>query len=277
MKHVDLYGSDHSPWVQAVLLGLTEAKINYRLRSLPPLQTFLKAGIMMPAARIDAGDWQLESADILEGLGFETVPADQRQLLMSSWRGLTHRVDSAALFWTNFSLAGDRNPSYLQRQISNLLRPFAPLTFFLLLNFLRLVRGSPDPTNFGDQFLPFEDMLKESGKPYLCGYAPNSLDFLLFGMVQSHCTTYVPPVHALQTDERLENLRAWLATMQKRFKDYDHLYSGVYFAPHSSRPEIATGSERMAFWVGTALMLAAFPITVPLSILLSIRNRVQQR
>ncbi len=276
MNHVDLYGSDHSPWVQAVLLGLYEAKINYRLRSLPPLQTFFKAGIMMPAARIDEGDWQLESADILESLGFEAVPADQRRLVMSSWRGLTHRVDSAALFWTNFSLAGDRNPSYLQRQISNLLRPFAPLTFFLLLNFLRLSRRFPDPENFGDQFLPFEDMLKDSAQPYLCGDTPNSLDFLVFGMVQSHCSIYVPPILALQTDGRLENLRAWLATMQTRFKDYDHLYSGVYFAPHAPRPEIATGSERLAFWIGTAAMVAAFPITVPLSILLSIRNRLRQ-
>lgn len=202
---------------------------------------------MMPAARVDAGDWQLESADILESLGFEAVPADQRQLVTSSWRGLTHRVDSAALFWTNFSLAGDRNPSYLRRQVSNVLRPFAPFTFFLLLNFLRLPSRFSDPENFGDQFLPVEDMLKESGKPYLCGDAPNSLDLLLFGMVKSHCITYVPPVHALQTDERLERLRAWLATMNKRFKDYDHLYSGVYFAPHGTRPHIAAGSERLAF------------------------------
>ncbi|AWZ01478.1 hypothetical protein RHODOSMS8_01948 [Rhodobiaceae bacterium] len=275
MKHVEVYGTDHSPWVQAVLLGLHEAKIDHRLRSLPPLQTFLQAGIMMPAAKIDDGEWHLESTDILKSLGFEAVPKEHQRLVMSSWRGLTHRVDSAALFWSNFSLAGDNNPSYLRRQFNNLFRPFVPLTFFLLLNFLRLSGRSFDPKNFGDQFLPFEGMLKESGKPFLSGDAPNSLDFLLFGMVQSHCSTYVPPVHALQTDERLEHLRKWLATMHKRFEGYDRLYSGVYFPPHVPRPKIPTGSERLAFWLGAALMVAAFPITVPLVIFLSVRNRMR--
>lgn len=274
MQHVEVYGTDHSPWVQAVLLGLYDAKIDHHLRSLPPLQTFKKAGIMMPAARIDDGEWQLESADILQSLGFEAVPRDHQRLVMSSWRGLTHRVDSSALFWSNFSLAGDTSPSYLRRQISNLLRPFMPLTFFLLIHFLRLTGRSSNPKDFGDQFVPFEDMLKTSGTPYLSSSEPNSLDFLLFGMVQSHCTTYVPPVHALQTDERLEHLRKWLATMQKRFEGYDRLYSGVYFPPHTLRPKIATGSERLVFWIGAALILAAFPITVPLITFLSVRNRV---
>lgn len=277
MKHVDIYGSDHSPWVQAVLLGLYEAKIDHRLRSLPPLHTFLKAGIMMPAAKTNDGAWQLESTDILENLGFDAVPKEHQRLVMSSWRGLIHRVDSSALFWSNFSLAGDRNPSYLHRQISNLLRPLAPLTFFLLIHFLRLTGRSSNPKNFGDQFVPFEDMLKTSGTPYLCGDKPNSLDFLMFGMIQSHCTTYVPPVHALQTDKRLPLLRAWLATMQERFKGYGHLYSGVYFPPHTLRPAIATGSERLVFWIGATLMIVAFPITVPLIIFFSVRNRIRQK
>lgn len=274
MQHVEVYGTDHSPWVQAVLLGLYDAKIDHHLRSLPPLQTFKTAGIMMPAARIDDGEWQLESADILQSLGFKAVPKEHQRLIMSSWRGLTHRVDSSALFWSNFSLAGDTSPSYLRRQINNLLRPFMPLTFFLLIHFLRLTGRSSNPKNFGDQFVPFEDMLKTSDTPYLCGSEPNSLDFLLFGMVQSHCTTYVPPVNALQTDERLERLRKWLATMQKRFEGYDRLYSGVYFPPHTQRPKIATGSERLVFWIGAALMVAAFPIIVPLIIFLSVRNRM---
>jgi glutathione S-transferase len=275
MKHVEVYGTDHSPWVQAVLLGLHEAKIAHRLRSIPPLQTFKKAGVMMPAIKIDDGEWQLESADILVSLGFETVPKNHRRFVMTSWRGLTHRVDSSALFWTNFSLAGDTSPSYLRRQINNLFRPFMSLTFFLLIHFLRLSGRSSNPKNFGDQFVPFEDMLKISGAPYLCGDKPNSLDFLLFGMVQSHCTTYVPPVHALQTDKRLEHLRKWLATMHKRFEGYDRLYSGVYFPPHTPRPKIPTGSERLVFWLGAALMVAAFPITVPLIIFLSVRNRMR--
>ena len=40
MNEVEVYGVDHSPWVQAVLLGLHEAKVPHRVRSLPPRETF---------------------------------------------------------------------------------------------------------------------------------------------------------------------------------------------------------------------------------------------
>jgi hypothetical protein len=34
--HVTVYGNDHSPWVQAVLLGLDEADIPWTLVAAPP-------------------------------------------------------------------------------------------------------------------------------------------------------------------------------------------------------------------------------------------------
>ena len=73
MKQVDVYGADHSPWVQAVLLGLHDGGIPHSLTSLPPLETFRKSGVMMPAARIDGGRWQLESAEILRDVGFGSI------------------------------------------------------------------------------------------------------------------------------------------------------------------------------------------------------------
>ena len=36
-NRVDVYGADHSPWVQAVLLGLHDADISTTLTSLPPM------------------------------------------------------------------------------------------------------------------------------------------------------------------------------------------------------------------------------------------------
>jgi hypothetical protein len=68
---VDVYGADDSSWVQAVLLGLHDARISHSLTSLPPLETFRKSDV-------------------------------------------THRADSAALFWGGFSLAGDCNPSFVR-------------------------------------------------------------------------------------------------------------------------------------------------------------------
>jgi len=273
MNRVDVYGADHSPWVQAVLLGLHDAGIPHSLRSLPPLETFRNSGVTMPAARIDDGRWQLESAEILRDVGFESITDEQMQLVRGAWQGVMHRADSAALFWGGFSLVGDRNPSFARQLVNNFLRSFVTLYFFLLIRTLVLLGRRRDPEDFGDQFLPFEKMLATSGMRYLSGDEPNTLDFLLFGIIQCHCSIYVPPVTALQADSRLGKLRAWIGTMQEKFSDYDHLYSGVYFPPHSKPPTWASPLNRTAFWLGAALMIATFPVTVPLVAFLAIRNR----
>ena len=273
MHHVDVYGADHSPWVQAVLLGLHHAGIPHSLTSVPPLETFRTSGVMMPAASIDAGPWQLESADILRTIGFSSITDEQMKLVRGAWRGVLHRADSAALFWGGFSLLGDRNASVARGLINNFLRSFVTLYFYLLIRSAVRFARPEEPENFGDQFLPFEEMLAESGKPYLAGDEPDTLDFLLFGIIQCHCSIYVPPVAALQSDPRLEKVRRWIAAMQERFANYDHLYSGAYFAPHSRRPAWAPPLERTMFWLGGAFMIAAFPITVPLIALLAFRNR----
>ncbi len=273
MHRVDVYGADHSPWVQAVLLGLHEARIPHSLTSLPPLKIFLKSGVLMPAARIDDGPWKLESADILHSVGFEPSTDEQMRLVRRAWQGVMHRTDSAALFWGGFSLAGDCNPSVIRRMRNNFLRSFVTLYFFLLIRTVVLFARPRDPENFGDQFLPFEEMLEVSGAPYLCGQEPNTLDFLLFGIIQCHCSIYVPPVTALQSDPRLGKLRTWIGTMQEKFEDYDHLYSGTYFTPHSKPSTWASPLERTTFWVGAVLMITTFPVTVPLIAYLAIRNR----
>ena len=273
MHRIDVYGVNHSPWVQAVLLGLHDAGISHALTSLTPLETFLRSGVMMPAARIDDGPWQLESADILRNVGFQSITDEQMQLVRGAWQGVTHRADSAALFWGGFSLAGDRSPSRVRRLVNNFLRSFVTLYFFVLIRTLVVFVRLRDPENFGNQFLPFEEMLEASSAPYLCGQEPNTLDFLLFGIIQCHCSVYVPPVTALQSDSRLAKLRAWIGTMQERFNDYDHLYSGAYFAPHSRPPIWASPLERTTFWLGAVVMIAMFPLTVPLVAFLAIRNR----
>ena len=52
---VDVYGADHSPWVQAVLLGLREKGIEHKEHLLPPPAVFRKWGILMRALTVCAG------------------------------------------------------------------------------------------------------------------------------------------------------------------------------------------------------------------------------
>ena len=73
LPHVDVYGQDHSPWVQTVLLGLHERGVSQTLTTVPPFSVFRKWGVMMPAASVDGKPWQLESAEILQQVGYQSV------------------------------------------------------------------------------------------------------------------------------------------------------------------------------------------------------------
>jgi len=275
-RYVDVYGADHSPWVQAVLLGLFEAGIEHRLRSLPTMETFLASGVRMPAASIDGGDWQLESADILKALGFAEVDRDDYRMVNRTWQGVVHRPDSIALFWGAFSLAGDRNSARLKRLASNFFRSFIPFYMYLLIKTLSFSSRLKDPDNFGDQFVPLEERLAAQDGRFLSGDSPDSLDFLAFGIIQCHCSVYVPPVTALQTDPRLDRVRDWIGAMQERFCGYRHLYSGTCFPPFAPPPTWASKLDRAAFWLGLGVMIALFPLTVPLVAFLAIRPRIQK-
>ncbi len=273
MPHLDVYGQDHSPWVQAVLLGACEKGVSHTLRTAPPFSVFRKSGVMMPAASVDGGPWQLESVEILQRVGYEPVSSADMRAIYGAWRGVAHRVDRTSRFWHAFSLSRDPNPSLLPRLRNHFLRSFAVFYFYLLLRFLVLSRSQPDPESFTDQFLYWERKLEESTGEYLGGSEPGTLDMLLFGIIQCHCSIPVPPIAVLQEDPKLARLRAWIGRMQERLAGYAHLYSGVYFEPHSPAPLQTSTLDRAAFWLGSAVMVAAFPITVPLVAFLAIRVR----
>ena len=47
-----VYGVDHSPWVQAVLIGLHLRGVDYDLTPLPSFPLLTNTGIRMPAMQI---------------------------------------------------------------------------------------------------------------------------------------------------------------------------------------------------------------------------------
>ena len=270
---VHVYGVDHSPWVQAVLLGLHEKGIPHTLRTVPPLAVFARWGVMMPAASIGDAPWRLESTDILRELGYDPVSRDDLREIHAAWRGVSHRADNISWFFGNFSLCRDQSPSLPARLRNHFLRSFSVLYFYLLIRFMVLSRLQPDPENFGDQFLYWEKKLRDGKGPFLDGEEPGIRDLLLFGIVQCHCSTLVPPVPTMQKEPGLSGLRAWIGLMQGRFADYPHLYSGVYFEPHAPAPEPSTPFERTAFWLGVSCMWLALPITLPMIVFLALTAR----
>ncbi len=228
---------------------------------------------MMPAASTDGGPWRLESAEILQQVGFDPVSHEDIRAIYRAWNGVRHRTDRALRFWHGFSLARDPHPSLLLRLRNHFLRSFTTLYFYLLIRFMVIFGNRRDPESFTDQFLFWEQRLAEHTDPYLGGNEPDIVDMMLFGIIQCHCSIPVPPLAALLEDPELTRVRTWIGTMQRRFAGYGHLYSGVYFEPHSTAPMQTTLLERAAFWLGSIFMLACFPITVPLIAFFVMRTR----
>lgn len=271
--HVDIYGGDHSPWVQAVLLGLHDEGVAHTFTTAPPFTVFRKSGVKMPVASMDGRPWQLESADILQQLGFERISREDLRAIHGAWRGVLHRADQPLRFFRAWSLGRDDSLSPVRRLRNHFLRSFVTLYFYLVIRFAVLTGRQTDPDDFGDQFLYWERSLCESPDAFLGGEEPDMSDLMLFGVVQCHCSITVPPIQAMQTDPRLSSLREWIAAMHERFADYSHLYSGTYFEPHMPVPPQATPIEQIAFWLGAVVMVVLFPITVPLVAFLASRVR----
>jgi len=266
-----IYGADHSPWVQAVLLGAHEKRIDHTLTTSPPWPVFLRWGVLMPAASVDGDPWQVESSDILERMGYAPISPVDRRAVLGAWRGVLHRPDSISRFFYRFSLAGDPSPSSLRRLGSNFLRSFATLYFCLLIRFAVMRSGYNDPENFGDQFLYFEEKLANKTGQFIGGDSPDMTDLMLFGIIQCHSSIPVPPTAALQRDPRLARLRDWIAAMQLRFSAYPPLYSGADYPPHLPTPRHASVLDQAAFWLGSAVNVICFPVTVPSIVFLVIR------
>lgn len=263
-KHsIMLYGNNHSPWVQAIMMALHEKHLGYSRTTVPPLEVFSKWGPMMPAISIDGEPWFLESTDILYRLGYSQIADEDMLAIRQAWTGVMHRTDYWPRFWGEFSLASDPNPNLARRFVNNFLRAFTILYFFTLIRFGVFSRGYGDPHSHADAYIHWEDRLADSNCQFLGGDKPDSKDLLLFGVVQCHCSVPVPTVLALQADSRLPLVRDWIGRMQRRFSDYPSLFSGIYFSPHSAGPERANGFEQFAFWLGSIFWISLLPFTGP--------------
>ena len=263
IKHVSVYGALHSPWVQAVLLGLHAKDIPHSVQPIPSLSSLVRSGLMMPAAKINDGLWQLDSEEILKSLGYEGIDKIDKRAIFRTWDGVLHRVDNPFEFFHGFSLNKYDHPSFLVRGLRSFLRPFITYYFFTLISFLILTGKRRDPDSFADQFLPWERRLSETGSPYFGGITPNAVDLQLFGIVQCHCSIpHNPLIETIQSGPALPQYRKWIGHMQRHFADYKHLYSGQFFGPETPVAQRSDFLERVAYWFGALFMLMLLPITL---------------
>jgi hypothetical protein len=261
---VTVYGADHSPWVQAVLLGLREKGIEYKEQFLPPLAVFRKWGVLMPAVSIDGKPWQIDSIKILENFDFDPISDQELRLVQNAWQSVLQRPRNPFRFFAGFARIQNPEPHNFKRYAGYLGFSFICFYMFVLINFIKIVIRPKSPDDFADQFLYWEQAVADSNGPFLDGASPGTRDILLFGIVQCHASIPVAALHTLRDDARLDGLRQWIGNMQVRFKDYPHLYSGAYFEPVLSRPETANLVQRLIFYIGLSTMFALLPLTLVL-------------
>ena len=110
------------------------------------------------------------------------------------------------------------------------------------------------------------------------GMKPGSKDLVMFGIIQCHASIPVPALNSLLNDLRLPNLRKWVNTMQKQFRGYPHLYTAKFFKCDIPEADSTNLFQIISFFFGLILMVLAFPITVPLVLILMSRvekNRIK--
>ena len=263
-KTLDVYGLDHSPWVQSILLCLYDNKLNYNIRTIPTLSLLSKSGVMMPAIRIDDSQWKLDSMEILLSLGYDPIPSSEKKLIFRTWQGVQHRVDNPFKFFYYFSLCRGFNKNKIFNLISHALRPIITIYFFTLLNIIKIkIKKFNSNENFLDQYTYWNNKLSEQGTKFFGGDVLNIIDYQLFGIIQSHCSIpFLPLIETLQKNQELECLRKWISNMQFKFADYPHLYSANYFNPVQQNITRASTTEKTIYWLGLITMLILLPVTV---------------
>ena len=89
-----VYGFNHSPWVQAVLLALHDKKIDHDVYQCPPFEVFKKLGVYMPAVSIDGNSWEIESSKILQIFGYHAISKNEMMAIQGTWQGVLNRANN---------------------------------------------------------------------------------------------------------------------------------------------------------------------------------------
>ena len=276
---VKVYGFTHSPWVQAVLLALCDKELEYQLHIRPPYEVFKTWGVYMPVVSLDDNPWEIESTEILTKLGYKPILDDELKAANKAWQGVLHRTDNPFRFFLNFARGGQISGSLTNNAINNFLLSFVAFYMFVLINIGKRTLKQKEPENFGDQFMYWENVLDSSEGPFMDGMKPGSKDLVMFGIIQCHASIPVPALNSLLNDQRLINLRKWVNTMQDYFKKYPYLYTAKFFKSDIPEANSANLFQIVSFFCGLIVMILAFPITIPLVLILMSRvekNRIKR-
>lgn len=294
MQPVLLYGSDHSPWVQTVLIALEYYQVPYEIVHYPiSWYSFRQHGLVFPACLWPDGTLSTDSLAIvtqlerrqinavtkisnttgITGLEVEKPYSEDEYIELKRSQKKLERfflsyVLTRAIFGKKLSFikvwaqTSDQTSSRLSYLISNLMRSFITLYFFSLINIAIIscyLKRSPvySIKHFCNDLSDWNQQLYT--QDFLGGLEPNYLDYALLGHIQ--CITsgltkqFIPFIH------EQPHLILWIHRMHALLPKYQRLYSRRLFNSHA-RVRKASRVSQFLFYSSLVVQLALFPITL---------------
>lgn len=263
-----VFGTDHSPWVQTVLLACDAYDVRYQLKPFPPsVLAFLRYGLVMPICRFSDGTYTSDSFRILEELGRRYGGPRVSDADLSEQRYLERVFIAYVLsraprgrrltFFNAWSKKRDSSDKILWTA----LRALVSIYFFVLIIFgQRSLNRMKVPLfqegMLREAFARWSDILEK--QPYLGGDKPSAADFGLLGQFQCMASGLTDQTLPLVLE--YPGLMLWLETMHHRVDGYERLHSLRFIDPNST-VKSAHLSSQIYFYIALSLAILAFPIT----------------
>ena len=286
LKHnIKIYGVDHSPWVQGVLLACAHHQIPTELVSYPlSFKYYWTNGLIFPAILLDDGSTYSDSFKIYElleqkgyALGVSQFSSQERKSAqielekMFSIYALGRCMPGKRMrFIRAWSLMRERP----QRYTGPVARAFLSMYFWILIQAgiyaVRKYYGTPYRLDLIEKYLQqWEQKLSRS--LWLNGAEVGFLDFALWGHLQ--CMTSGLTDELIPLVKKQPHLSKWLKKIsQLPLEVPDHYTQSILdvnFQPSVNRSRIG---EQVIFWCTFFMLILIFPLTLTL-ITLSLYKR----
>ncbi len=291
-ESVLVYGSDHSPWVQTVLLALEQRGIPYHVVHFPlSISSYWKRGMIMPTCRWPDGKITSDSFAILAEIDKRYPKPNMEPIIPSDQKQVAHDQSRLELLFVLYVLTrfawGNKwrfvhawsqmvpfHPNSLVRFSSHIVRATMTLYFVILIQGGIWSQTRKNKPIYKDEHVQRELRIwceRLGTNPYLGGEQPCYLDFALLGQLQcmsSGLTDFIFPLLQQET-----SLMHWLERMHALLHSHRYLHSRRILSPSpiTSSPSI-WGVVIFYFGLFTQIVFVPFTFGVLLHAFVIRRN-----
>lgn len=280
---IKVYGLNHSPWTQFLLLTMYDKKIPFKTVGIPPLDHVSKHGITMPSlsSGSESAVGSVDCLKLIDQTNATNVLDDEFQLALEkffiSYPNSRAWTPNRFRFWISWSQMTNARVPFICKLGYALFRPFICAYFFTLLHLtswaqVRKKRPAYNPLHLEKQLAYWNDMLEKGGATYLGGQSYDYRDLALLGQMQ--CLLCGLSDFSIPLIKKYKSLLSWMGQMHGHFSDYPRMYSRRIEDSQYLIPERANLLERIFFWIGFSILITFFPLTIlAIIILLSRRTK----